>query len=81
MVAASIVLSVLVIATLAVFGLLLNQIRDDLVAVVHDAVETEVRRQDQRLEKRMQRAAEPEEDPLETEPGQPVDIRAGRPMR
>ena len=81
MVVASIVLAILNVMVLAAFAFVINQIRDDILAVVHDAVETEVRRQDQRLEKRMQRAAEPEEDPLETEPGQVVTVVAGRPMR
>lgn len=54
---------------------------DEVVAIIHDTVETEVRKQDERLEKRRQRAQDPLPDTDETEDGQRPTVRAGRSMR
>lgn len=81
MVAAGIVLAIFNVAAVAWFAWQLVRIGDNLVVVVHDAVETEVRRQDDRIEKRMARAAGTEEESDGTEQGQAEALRAGQPMR
>lgn len=81
MVVAGIVLALLNVAALAWVGWTLLQIRDDILSVIHDVVETEVRKQDERLEKRRQRAADSEPDVDQTEDGLVRTIQAGRPLR
>lgn len=81
MVVASIVLGIINVGALLALVWVILQARDDLVLVIHDTMETEVRRQDDRLEKRRQRAPESPEDTNGTEPGQAPAVQAGRPMR
>ena len=80
MVAAGLVLYVGTILAMLWFGWRIHQMRDDLAVQIHDTIETEVRRQDDRLQKRLQRADGQNGDMDETEPGQ-LQMRAGRPVR
>ena len=77
---ASIILYILTIGALLWFGWRQVLLKGYLVSHIHDAIETEVRRQDDRLEKRVQRAAGPRGDTDETEPGL-IEILPGRPLR
>ncbi len=81
MVAAGIVLYALTALAICWFGWRIHQRADDLAVQIHDTMETEVRRHDERLEKRAQRARGQNGDVDETEPGQPSAVQSGRPMR
>lgn len=82
MVAASIILSVLTVIALAYFAWRLERGLDEMLVSIHDTVEEEVRRQDDRLEKRRQREVGREEDSDGTEPDTDIPrIVAGRPTR
>ena len=78
MLTASIILYIITIFALAYFAWMLNEAFANLGAIIHDTMETEVRRQDERIEKRRQRAADPVEDEAGTAPGQ-ERIVSGRP--
>jgi len=80
MVAASIILSVLTTITLLYFAWRLEQGLDEMLVSIHDTVEEEVRRQDDRLEKRRQRELGREEDSDGTPPDrEKMRIWPGRP--
>jgi len=82
MVAASIILSVLVVSSLIYYAWRLNLGLDEMLVSIHDTVEEEIRRQDDRLEKRRQREAGREEDSDGTGPDPiPTGIVAGRPAK
>lgn len=80
MVVASIVLYIGTVFAMIWFGWRLVQLGDNLVTIVHDTIETEVRRQDDRLEKRRQREDGQAED-MNGTVQEPPPMRAGRPVR
>lgn len=77
------VLTIINVAALAGAAWLIYRACEDMVTIVGTAVQDEVRKQDERIEKRLQRAKGPSEDIEPTLDIEPASGRlvAGRPMR